>query len=257
MPLFFVNNGYFAFGKEIASAPYGAGLTNLFGGERRRGASFSPRTFLRPRVDLDTEAFEDSASRVPDVAIVAGAHFYRSRDAGDTRIVIRGSDNADFTAPADEETHAYTSADFLGRLKEDLVEDLNFSTARRFWRIELQTDNSVEHQLYKVFLGQKFFIGREPITSSNFTYNNANKYAKREIPRILRLDYRGISASKYRFFRDYFLSFKGLNYFYLYATDNESILKTERLMPVMVDSSRVSSRHVDKYDLTLILQEVI
>jgi hypothetical protein len=254
--LYFVDPGFFLFGKKGVFS-YDAARRVMHTGDRQEcyETPTAVNTFEH-WVDTDTEWFTEADSDAADILIVAKAHYLVARDSADPNITISLSETSDF-AVAGSFSKDYNKNDLIGRERQDLVEIFAPAIPRRYWRFTSTTTKEVKHKFSKIYLSKRFYIGREPVVGSQIIYQESPQQGHRIEPRYLQLNYQGIGMTAYKYLRERILQFKATNPIFLWASDDNSLLGTERLFHGTITTARAMARSVDKYDLELTLREEI
>lgn len=103
-----------------------------------------------------------SATQQPDHLIIARADLLRKADSTATLWSVTGSASSAFTSP-NSVSGTYGTGDLVGPRNEDLVVSLTHGSSYQYWRVKNVTTASVRHNVAKMYLGNWFDMGRDPI----------------------------------------------------------------------------------------------
>lgn len=114
---------------------------------------------------------------------------------GTVTVAIKAADDASYSSGlVTVSLGTVTLGDLTGIQAQDWYEEFTgFSVAKRYWRVEITTTNSINPPVRDVMLGNKILITRDPIAPLNITVEDNWSEARRN-SLILELKYEGLTA---------------------------------------------------------------
>lgn len=168
---------------------------------------------------------------------------------------IAGAADAAFTG-ASIVSGLYGPASLVGNAAEDFIQSVSFDTAQRYWRVTLSTTDAVTQQIGKIFLGNYFDFGREPVLTDyaeSFEYKSATM---RRPPRRFNLTWRGISNAKKQDFIDKITAYQDANSVIVWD-QGDDILPNVTAAHCRITETRIVSVNYNNNNITVYFEELV
>lgn len=195
-----------------------------------------------------------ATTRTPEYMALMRADLMRRHDSADCTWSVVGSAASNFASPVTA-SGTFAIADLLGPRDEDYLTSLVGLSAKRYWRFQVNSTASFKHQLSKVYFGNWFDFGRDPIFPADkaIEYKTDGDRAPRY---ILRLDWLGITNTVRNDFISKILKWRDVNPILLNDTSGK-ILDGNRLLHCIITECTFTPRGVNYSDVSLGLEEII
>lgn len=188
----------------------------------------------------------------PDYFILARADFIRRADSGTPTLTFYADDNSSFTSP-ESASLSLTAGNSAGKYSEDCIKLPGFSTAYRYFRVNIATTSSIAQRLSKIYFGNWLDLGRDPLVYARTSFVKHADGFKRRI-RVIDLQYRGITDAK----RQEYLSAIGesidIHPIFIYDA-SDLLLNGEKLFHCYIERQRWTTNHYSN-DLDVSLVEL-
>jgi hypothetical protein len=231
-----------------STASTGYSIDNTIAGERhehyRRNADATSTN-----VDYDLGSGNNDR---PDYFLVARADFIKRGDSSNPALSLRGSVNSGYTATEDL-TLTVTDAELCGRYNEDVILETSYVNDYRYWRLNIATTATFTHEVSKIYFGNFFDLGRDPLYLSEYKLLKKDQN-ERKVKRVYKLIYDGITEAKRQAFTDTILKNADVYPVFIYDK-NDIFLEGKKLLHCWITSHKWEVSYY-KSKLTLELTEI-
>jgi hypothetical protein len=231
-----------------STASTGYSIDNTIAGERhehyRRNADATSTN-----VDYDLGSGNNDR---PDYFLVARADFLKRGDSSNPALSLRGSVNSGYTATEDL-TLTVTDAELCGRYNEDVILETSYVNDYRYWRLNIATTATFTHEVSKIYFGNFFDLGRDPLYLSEYKLLKKDQN-ERKVKRVYKLIYDGITEAKRQAFTDTILKNADVYPVFIYDK-NDIFLEGKKLLHCWITSHKWEVSYY-KSTLTLELTEI-
>ena len=189
----------------------------------------------------------------PDYFIIARADFLKRGDSSDPVFTLEGDDNSSFTSP---ETSALTvtSAQLKGPHNEDIIKETSFTTSYRYWRLNIASTATIQHEISKIYFGNWLDLGRDPSYAPQIEFGEWS-HTRRRRARTISLFFRGITTANRLLFETKVVANKDVHPLFLYDP-NDYLFDGLQLIHCELLSHGWTIRHGGS-DLSVTLMELI
>jgi hypothetical protein len=193
------------------------------------------------------------AADVPNHMILARADLLRRLDSAACVWSVTGSASSAFASP-ETQTGSWNQADLLGPRAEDLVVTFTPSSFR-YWRVKLVTTASVIHRYSKIYFGEWFDFGSEPIVDVPQT-RAVRARGNREAYYKYTLTWKGVNNTVAAAFNDDILSMRDTHPVFLYDA-GDLILNDCRILHCQITEASITPVKNDSNNVTVTFEEII
>lgn len=193
-------------------------------------------------------------TRTPEYMSLMRADLMRRHDSADCTWSVVGSSASNFSSPVTA-SGTFAIADLLGPRDEDYLTSLVGLSAKRYWRFQINSTASFKHQLSKVYFGNWFDFGRDPIFPADKSVefkedgNRAPRY-------LVNLTWLGVTNTVRNDFISKILKWRDVNPVILNDTSGK-ILDGNRLLHCVITECSFTPRGVNYSDVSLSFEELI
>jgi len=242
----------FGLGAEMSSSiatNTNKGITKTVFGSR---SDILETTNDETQVEIDYD-LGPGALRKPDFIAVARAKMLTDSLPTTLDFDIFGDDNASFTTP---DTENFSISTLVGPRDEDFVASLSaFATNFQFWRFRTTAGVAIQQRFSKVFLGESFDMGREPILGTTMRFEPASGHP-REQKRIFSLTWRGVTYAKLNSFLSLILDdFESVPIMLWDQADN--VFQGDRLIHCLITEASSQPITASSVQITVSFEELI
>lgn len=204
---------------KVTAAPTGAtgrSASNLYYGSRQKTFKAASNATLS-RFDFDL-----GSAIKPEYLLIDGANFLRKNDSAAVSVSVTGSASPSFTSP-ETYTATFNLADLVGTESSIYFRTLTYTTAFRYYRIDITTTASFKHEFRKLYFGRFFDLGLDPAAPlSQFLITGESERRARAQWTI---KYIGVTDALLASFNTTILRNRDLFPIYIYTPSNQAFLK--------------------------------
>lgn len=199
--------------------------------------------------------FDLGSAGAVDYGALGRINLIPEKEIGFMTLRIKGSGINSFVG-AETQSADFFSTDLMGPGKEDFVAPFTFSTTYRYWQVEIFSGASVKHQLSKMYFGQAFDFGRDPLYPRPLSRANGVR-GQRRPPYKLSLTWKGITDAKRTTFLNSIYMNKDISPVFLWAPNYSEILSGNKMLCCRIVDAEITPDLPDSSTVRCDFEELV
>lgn len=199
--------------------------------------------------------FDYGSAIAPDFVALARADLIRYSDSADSTLSLIGSNDSGFSSPATYALPLSVSA-LAGPGLEDVIVYPTGATSKRFWRFQVDTTASFKHRYSKVYFGNAFDLGRDPVSPKKiirYPYSNSAKNPRYRF----NFSWKGITNTIRTSFDANIYQYKDVTPIFLFTTNYHDLLNEHLVIHCKITSVKWTTQYLGTNNLDIEFEETI
>lgn len=200
--------------------------------------------------------FNYGSAIAPDFMVLARADLVRYGDSTDSTVSLVGATDSGISSGVVTYATTLTTGLLYGPNNEDLIVYPVGAASKQYWRVQVDTTASFQHRFSKVYFGNAFDLGREPITPKKLIRYPASNLARTARYKF-NLEWQGITNLVRGNFDTYIYQYKDTNPVFLFTTSYHDLLNEHRVIHCKINTVRWTPQDASLNKLEIEFEEAI